>query len=313
MHAPTNGTQKLVLAALHCTWMIRTVSLDRSPVRGNIFPVNHFALLFTKFICSWPHLGSGPYAGLYVVLNSNNSEFYCSSTYSYGFRVLIHRPHEQPRMTNSLLVPSGQETNIAIKPFELATRENTRYIAQKHRKCLYQSENPLKYHRFACICVFLYANAHFCLTLCTQLTFDRFCVHCSTYSSQNCVHECEMERLLDACNCSMYFFPQLDNQTRMCGKSDQECLWQVVRAFAMKPNATYSCRCQPSCWDLTYDTIMSMTPILRSAEVAEETGVENQELVILSIYFTKSYYRQYNRNPALSFTDFLCKPMKRSL
>lgn len=116
-----------------------------------------------------------------------------------------------------------------------------------------------------------------------------------------------MDRLRAACNCSMYFMAQLDNRTIMCGKSKLNCVMQVIRAFAMKPNTTYSCRCQPSCWDLSYESTMSMAPILRAANIAGATGIDKQELVALSVFFTRSYYRQYNRNPAVSFTDFLCK------
>lgn len=131
--------------------------------------------------------------------------------------------------------------------------------------------------------------------------------HHSTYSSQNCNHECQGMRLRATCKCAMYFQLQLDNNSDICGNPQFECVHLVVTAFAMKANDTYRCDCLPSCHDNSYSTSMSMSPIVAGSDITRTTGMNHSELVVLSAFFEKSYYRAYKRDPSISFTGFLCK------
>lgn len=44
--------------------------------------------------------GFGSHMGLTVVLYANREEYYCSSSNSLGFKVLIHNPVETPKISN---------------------------------------------------------------------------------------------------------------------------------------------------------------------------------------------------------------------
>lgn len=44
--------------------------------------------------------GTGTNLGLIIVLDAGISEYYCSSTNSYGFKILLHSPNETPRITH---------------------------------------------------------------------------------------------------------------------------------------------------------------------------------------------------------------------
>lgn len=109
------------------------------------------------------------------------------------------------------------------------------------------------------------------------------------------------------CGCSMYFMPQLSNTSIVCGKSHADCIEDAIKSFAMKPNETYKCKCLPSCWDITYSTSFSLTPIFGTSDVAQMTGISSHELAVMSIFFDKSYFRSNRKEPTLTFTTFLCK------
>lgn len=62
-------------------------------------------------------IGTGTNLGLTVFLDTGISEYYCSSTYSYGFKFLLHDPNEAPRITNyGTSIPSGYESRVVILP-----------------------------------------------------------------------------------------------------------------------------------------------------------------------------------------------------
>lgn len=51
--------------------------------------------------------------GLTIVLDAGLSEYYCSSTNSYGFKVQIHSPNEVPRIANyGILIPRYIQLNF---------------------------------------------------------------------------------------------------------------------------------------------------------------------------------------------------------
>lgn len=53
------------------------------------------------FICKNTYKkGTGTNLGLTIVLDAGISEYYCSSTNSYGFKILLHSPNETPRITH---------------------------------------------------------------------------------------------------------------------------------------------------------------------------------------------------------------------
>lgn len=57
--------------------------------------------------------GAGVHMGLSIVLNADLDEYFCSSTNSYGFKVLLHNPVETPKLSNfGLLISPGEECKI---------------------------------------------------------------------------------------------------------------------------------------------------------------------------------------------------------
>lgn len=86
--------------------------------------------------------------GLTVVSDGAISEYYCTSTHSYGFKVLLHSPNETPRIMNyGISVASGYESRIMILPTFSDATPAIRSMPVAVRQCYFEDENFLKYYR----------------------------------------------------------------------------------------------------------------------------------------------------------------------
>lgn len=86
--------------------------------------------------------------GLHVVLNANIDEYYCSSTQSAGFKILLHSPVEKPLISNyGILVSPGVETRLIVQPRFGTASHRLRNIEVKKRVCLFADEKNLTYFR----------------------------------------------------------------------------------------------------------------------------------------------------------------------
>lgn len=94
------------------------------------------------------NVGSGSHLGLYIILNSDTNDYYCSSTDSTGFKILLHNPTETPRITDfGMLVSPGKESRIVITPRISTTSSLIRNVPMEQRQCMFPSEANLKYFR----------------------------------------------------------------------------------------------------------------------------------------------------------------------
>lgn len=93
-------------------------------------------------------VGAGRRLGLYVVLNANVSDYYCSSTKSVGFKVLLHSPIEMPRISYfGMLLHPGRETQVDISPKVTSASYRARKTPLAIRRCIYPGEIQLKFFR----------------------------------------------------------------------------------------------------------------------------------------------------------------------
>lgn len=92
--------------------------------------------------------GSGNHLGLTVILNADVSEYYCASSSTLGFRVLVHGPHELPEIDEyGLSIANGYDSRIVVTPIISRASDAVRHIPMKIRQCLYENENFLKLYR----------------------------------------------------------------------------------------------------------------------------------------------------------------------
>lgn len=82
------------------------------------------------------------------MLDVAEKEYYCSSTNSYGFKVLLHSPNEMPKIAYyGTAVANGYETRIVIVPTLSEASYSVRKVPRKVRQCLFESENFLTFYR----------------------------------------------------------------------------------------------------------------------------------------------------------------------
>lgn len=92
--------------------------------------------------------GSGSRMGLSLILNAAINEYYCSSTSGFGFKVVLHSPHELPQIDEfGLGIANGYESRIVATPTISGASDAVRKTPMKIRQCVYQSENFLTYYR----------------------------------------------------------------------------------------------------------------------------------------------------------------------
>lgn len=81
-------------------------------------------------------------------MKTDIEDYFCSSTGSYGFKVLLHSPNDLPKISQyGVAVPSGYETRIVIMPTLSEASKAVRSIDKKYRQCIFENENFLSYYR----------------------------------------------------------------------------------------------------------------------------------------------------------------------
>lgn len=88
--------------------------------------------------------------GLTLILNAEENEYYCSSTNGYGFKVLVHSPHELPETNEyGLGIANGYESRIVVTPIISRASDAVRHMPMKIRQCIFENENVLTLFRYA--------------------------------------------------------------------------------------------------------------------------------------------------------------------
>ncbi|XP_059611819.1 pickpocket protein 28-like [Phlebotomus argentipes] len=175
-----------------------------------------------------PIPGAGKNVGLTVAMNCEVGNYYCSSTNSAGFKVLLHAPIETPKITNyGFYVAPGTETRVVVSPTINEASEMIRRVDQRQRQCVFANEYKLFYFR--------------------------------TYTQKNCEMECESKIIAEHCGCILYYMPKTTADAQICSLDDADC-YEPLKT-AMKINGTLTCSCLPACFEISYERRSSTTPL----------------------------------------------------
>lgn len=91
--------------------------------------------------------GMGPMSGLTISMKIDRNENYCSFAVYYGWKVMIHTPHEYPLVSAlSESVATRMETDMLITPRIVRAKKSVREIKRKNRKCHFQDEHFLAFY-----------------------------------------------------------------------------------------------------------------------------------------------------------------------
>ncbi|XP_066261767.1 pickpocket protein 28-like [Euwallacea similis] len=178
-------------------------------------------------------LGAGAHLGLTVILDAQVDNYYCSSTRSTGFKVILSNPIETPKMADfGFLISPGLETRVTIEPSIREATSSLRSVPIINRQCYFSNERPLQYYR--------------------------------TYTQRNCLQECQSNYTLRECNCIPYYLPK-NNLSPYCGnRSNVNCTRRVKVDITNIKNGSYldgDCQCKPACFEIIYKQVSSEVPL----------------------------------------------------
>lgn len=229
--------------------------------------------------------GAGADMGLTVVLDANLKSYFCSSTNSVGFKVLFHTPTETPQISNyGFFITPGQEIRAVVDPKINDASEFIRNVPIKNRKCYFASEGNLSYFR--------------------------------TYSKKNCEMECEALLMAQHCDCVMYYMPKLNEDIKICSRSNSQCYEHVRTEIKLQNNQNYSCSyCLPGCFEYSFGREIT-TAALGNTELFRIrdkylSGMSfaylKENVAVLHIYFMETSFRSFIKGEMIGFTEFLCR------
>nr|XP_046475640.1 pickpocket protein 28 isoform X2 [Neodiprion pinetum] len=240
----------------------------------------------------WRPYGAGRHLGLTLVLDAEISEYYCSSTASIGFKMLLHNPVETPKIADfAFTVEPGKETRIVIRPTVTSASRSIIRVPRKKRRCFFTSERSLKYYR--------------------------------TYTQRNCILECEANFTQQICSCVQHYMPKSANTT-ICGKKDEKCADQARLIMELKlyddenttslfnASQTSSCNCWPGCFEINYNAELSQSKLVRSFDIDSDYIKKDREyfvenIAVVHLYFVDSQFTAHVKNELFGFTELLCK------
>lgn len=219
--------------------------------------------------------------GLTVLGTIDADDYYCSSTNSAGFKVLLHPPTETPKISDfGKTIGVGRENRIIITPHISDASAQIRAVPVHQRQCVFNDEVRLRYYR--------------------------------TYSRKNCQLECESSILQATCGCVMFFMPRWNDSASVCGHTDAKCSRSVRLAIENVHNRTFECDCLPGCFEISYRADVS-TALLGSGFRMPDpvlnrtpTAYARDNLVMMHFYYDHKYFRGEQKEELLGFTEFLC-------
>ncbi|XP_064212989.1 pickpocket protein 28 isoform X2 [Tribolium castaneum] len=221
--------------------------------------------------------GSGTHLGLSIVVDAQTDNYFCSSTNSIGFKIVLSNPIETPKIQDyGFLVSPGVEARYVIQPEIREATRSLRSVDVGKRQCFFQDERPLRYFR--------------------------------SYTKRNCRLECQSNHTLRKCGCIPYYLPK-NKKVLDCGKRDEKCASQAKEDMELIYGNGSSCNCLASCYEMnfetsaTYSKLYQMSKNQRLENVTNEYFVKN--MAVLHFFFKENRYRRQIKSEIYGFTEVL--------
>lgn len=82
------------------------------------------------------------------MLKEDTNDYFCSSTNSFGFKILLHSPNDLPKVSHyGVSIPTGYESRIAVSPTLAKATQAIRKLPIYTRQCIFEDENFLEFYR----------------------------------------------------------------------------------------------------------------------------------------------------------------------
>lgn len=221
--------------------------------------------------------------GLTLLLDADVANYYCSSTSSSGFKVLLHSPIETPKMANyGFFITPGLENKVVITPKISEASQLIRKIPIQQRQCIFANEEQ------------------------ANLTYYNI------YSKKNCEMECTSKITEAECGCTLYYMPrQFNNGSKICNRKKATCYESVLYNVAHSMEEKFSCNdCLPACFEINYGREISSAKLgtgFLTAETIPSRDVSyiHENLALVHIFFIDNAYGGFTKSELIGFTEFL--------
>ncbi|XP_057651298.1 pickpocket protein 28-like [Diorhabda carinulata] len=221
-------------------------------------------------------LGAGAHLGLSVLLDAQIDEYYCSSTSSVGFKIIVSNPIETPKMADyGTLLSPGVEARFSIKPSIREASKNLRSIPLQKRQCYFASERKLVYYR--------------------------------KYTQVNCLQECLSTFIYNRCNCSPYYLPK-NFSMRYCQEDDDVCVEAAKKIVDKADHGEDNCYCYEECnsvnykWKLTFSKLSMSVP---NKYYFLNSTLESNGLLLLHFFFDEVRFEKIMKDRLYNLTDLI--------
>lgn len=101
-----------------------------------------------------------------------------------------------------------------------------------------------------------------------EIDFHRFASGRS-YTKRNCELECKSHTIEKECGCVLYYMPRFSESIKICSQEDAHCYDQIELAIESSYNDTFSCKCIPGCFAISYTGQISMSKFNVSGRIKE--------------------------------------------
>lgn len=228
--------------------------------------------------------GAGSHFGLSLLLDADIANYYCSTTNSYGFKILMHSPIETPQLSNfGFYISPGFETKVVVTPKISQATDLIRRVPIKQRQCKFANENNLSYYKI--------------------------------YSKKNCESECTAKLTEQECGCTLYFMPRkFDNESKICNRLQAPCYENVTYKIQNTIDNKLSCdHCLPACFEINYGRDISSSWLSEGGFQTVEPQLASlynasyirDNLAIVHMFFNENAYSGFTKNELIGFTEFL--------
>lgn len=119
--------------------------------------------------------------------------------------------------------------------------------------------------------------------------------------------ECATKIYLKNCNCILYYLPRFDDNVTICGRSNAKCVDKTLEEMQMGRNKSFVCDCLPGCFEITYESEISTSPLLVDAPILQKNNQSQPNVSYVQIFYKNYFYRSQQRDELIGFTEFLCK------
>lgn len=101
--------------------------------------------------------------------------------------------------------------------------------------------------------------------------------------------------------------PRFNDDILICGRKNDACVEEVTNRMNAHKNSSYYCDCLPGCFEINYDTEVSMAPLLRDAAILRNKKFDAPNVTVAHIFYKSNFFRSQKKDELIGFTEFLCE------